>query len=359
MRESKVLPEYASTLLPQVIERASNLQNEKTVDLIFITDLHHQVGGNMLQAAAVVRKLTESVSLDCIVSGGDMSMNGVKSDVLQSQREIMSELAVAKCPILPVIGNHDDNTIHDFHNHPNSVDNVIFPGEAYEEFFCGLNETVSFDKGNVHGLYYYYEIPAKKTRVIILNCIDIPYQQTENGNLKYNGQWQYAFSDKQLNWVAHTALDFSSKPDKEKWSVIFFSHIAILQEGVYGADNDIANGEVMWEIIKGYKNGTSYSSAPTSGDFASSVNVDYSGQGQGSVVACFFGHVHFDQVVRRDGINLISTLNAYTNQDFEDAPERIKGTESDTAFDILTIDYSKGKLFMTRFGAGQDRVVEL
>jgi 3',5'-cyclic AMP phosphodiesterase CpdA len=276
--------------------------------------------------------LAQLIPLDGIVCGGDFSENGPKEEVVRSQRAIVNALRVPQCPLLSVKGNHDDNSIHDFHNKMGSTDHVIFPIESYEDLLKPLEGTVVFDKGNECGLYYYYDIPHKNTRVVILNSIDIPYITTDSGALRHNGQWEYAFSERQLDWVERKVFNFSGKPNGDTWKVVIFSHVAILQSGVHGADHEVANGEAMWKIIR--------------------ANREY-------VVACFFGHVHYDQVQIRDGIPMISTLNAVSYKDFDECPERVKETISETAFDIISINYAKGELTATRFGAGEDRSVSI
>jgi DNA repair exonuclease SbcCD nuclease subunit len=349
--------EYEDSHFSGVLNKVKGLQNSETLNFIFVTDPHHEPGENQLRAARVIRKLAGAIRPDFIVCGGDLSINGDKSAVLAAQKEFMSELSVTECPTLPVKGNHDDNTIYDFYRNPHSIKNVVFPNESFELGFSKLEGKVCFDEGNKLGMYYFYDIPVKKTRIIILNAIDIPYQVTDKGNLLYNGQFKYAFSDRQLQWTAHKALRFSEKSDSAGWRTILFSHVPILQEGLYGTDHGITNDTVMWDILKAFKIGAVYRSIPTTGDFSQSVEADFSGQGGGTLIACFFGHVHVDQSVQKDGITLVTTLNAATQQDFAETPARVSGTISETAFDIVTVDFSKQTIFTVRFGAGTDRMI--
>jgi 3',5'-cyclic AMP phosphodiesterase CpdA len=349
------IPDYYESHLSAVTDKVKGLQSADMLIFIFITDLHHEPGGNQLHAARALGQLAGSLTPDFIVCGGDISLNGDKLTVLAAQREIMDELGSNACPMLPVKGNHDDNSIVDFYQYPDSVGNVIFPEETYELGFRKLEGEVSFDEGNPAGMYYYYDLPEKKTRIVILNAIDIPYHVTEKGNLRYSGQFKYAFSDRQLQWTAHKALLFSDKTEKAGWRVLLFSHIPILQEGIYGTDHGVTNDTVMWGILKAFQSGTAYRSVPTTGDFSQSIEVDFTRQGRGKLAACFFGHVHFDQSLQKDGITMVTTLNAATQQDFEEAPARVSGTVTETAFDVVTVDFSERTIFTVRFGAGEDR----
>ncbi|WP_409341530.1 metallophosphoesterase family protein [Paenibacillus sp. MBLB4367] len=361
-REQEVngrLPDYLQASVQTAITKANSLRSDRTLQFIFITDPHHQVGGNQLHAAKAVRELAAGTSAAFIVCGGDMSINGPKDESLQAQKEILQALTLPGYPLFPVKGNHDDNSIRDFYHHKNGTDNVIFPDEMYGELFKGLEGTVRFDADNAAGLYYYYDVPERRTRVIVLDAIDIPYRRSEEGGLVYNGQWKYAFSNRQLNWMAHHALDFTDKSDRTEWKIILFSHVALLQDDVYGTDNSIENDRVMWELLRAYQQGCAYTSEPVEGDFAQSVTADFTEQGPGTLVASLFGHVHFDQAVAKDGILMISSLNACTHRDFDNAPARTEGTITETAFDLVTVDYGQGKLYFTRVGAGEDRVVDM
>lgn len=325
------IPVYFRSELSAVAQKATKDQGDAIVRLLFYTDPHHMSGGNQLQAAAAIRGLAQLLPLDAIVCGGDFSENGPKEEVVQSQREILNTLRVPECPTLPVKGNHDDNSIHDFYGKTGSVEHVICPIESYENWLKPLEGTVTFDKGNECGLYYYYDIPDKKTRIAMLNSIDIVYKIKADGMLQQNGQWEYAFSDRQVDWFEHRVFDFTSVPESENWKVVIFSHLPIIQRGVKGyVDGEVENGEKIWKIIK--------------------TNRKH-------VVACLFGHVHIDQVLYHDGIPMISTLNAVSYRNYDESPERTVGTVTETAFDLISIDYAKGELRLTRFGAGVDRII--
>lgn len=326
------LPEYYHAPLSQAIDRAKQAQTKGTVDIAFYTDPHHKPGGNQLLAAAAVKHAAKALSSDCIVVGGDIVENGPKDIVVLAQSEFMEAIRMPGCPALPTRGNHDDNSIHDFHRKLRGANHVIFPVEAYADIYQCLDGTVSFDKGNETGLYYCYDIPDKKTRVAMLNSVDIVYKIKADGMLQQNGQWEYAFSDRQVDWFEHKVFDFTGLPESESWKVVIFSHLPIIQRGVKGyVDGEVENGEKIWKIIK--------------------TNRKH-------VVACLFGHVHIDQVLYHDGIPMISTLNAVSYRNYDESPERKVGTASETAFDLISIDDLKGELRLTRFGAGEDRIIK-
>lgn len=357
--EKSLLPDYFGKHIPEFLEKVAKLQTDQTVNFIFYTDPHHHLSGNQLHTVQAIQSISSQLPLDFIMVGGDISTNGEKEKFMAAQREITEELKKCSVPVLMVKGNHDDNSIYDFHYNRGSMENVVFPEETYEIICKHLEETVAFDGDNRSGLYFYYDIPERQTRIIALNCIDIPYRKTDEGSLKYNGQWKYAFSDQQLNWMAHEALNFQGKADGEAWNVIVFSHVAILQDDVFGADHPVVNGQVMWDILKAFQLGEVYQSTLSDGDFAQSVSVDFRNQGAHNIFGSFFGHVHHDQGFVRDQLLMISTLNAVTGRDFDISPDREGGTISETAFDVVTVNPLQRKIFLTRFGAGEDRIYDL
>ncbi|MCU6707750.1 alkaline phosphatase family protein [Paenibacillus sp. J5C_2022] len=327
------LPEYYHAPLREAIDKVRQAQDEETATLIYYTDAHHKTGGNQLRVAQAIRHLAREIAPDCIVAGGDWSENGDKADVLRSQRELMSALRVDGCPVLPVKGNHDDNSIHDFHRKWKGANHVIFPIEAYNDFYSKLEGTVSFDKGNETGLYFYYDLPEKKTRVVVLNSIDIVYQVNRDGMLEQNGQWEYAFSDRQLHWVKEHVFDFSGLENEDEWKTVIFSHVPILQRELTGyTDGEVANGEKLWKVLR---------------------------ENRSRISACLFGHVHIDQVYAIDEIPLITTLNSVSYKNFPESPDKIRDTISEAVVDIVTINYAKGELLLTRLGAGEDRQISI
>lgn len=348
--KSDDLRQEPETLTTEAVGKAAAVMGADTLNFIFVTDLHHRLGDNMLGTAARIAEAAKGLPLDFILCGGDIGVNGPKSEVVAAQAEIMQALAAAGPPLLAVKGNHDDNSIHDDALQLKGAANVIYPHETNSLMLDSVRHLAAFDGD---GLYYYLDIPAKRTRVIVLDCIDIPYELADHGGMRYLGQSQYAFSDRQLNWFAHEALNLA---DKANWRVLIASHIAIIQDRVFGFDHPVANGKVLWSILTAFSKGTAYVSAGA-GDFPYKVEVDYHPQGAGRVIGCLFGHVHFDQAVRQEGLTMISTLNANTHRDFPEAPERLPGTDSESAFDLMAVDFERSRLLAWRVGAGEDRSI--
>ncbi|MBI6033758.1 phage tail spike protein, partial [Clostridium perfringens] len=297
----------------------------------FITDIHNDETNtyNYLNSARVIQKINESKNINYILTGGDYIDNS------ESKEEVINRLKNFKDRflnnnLLITLGNHDDNSMmKDFSK-------VITHAEMKKIMFSDIQD-VTF--GN--GLYYYKDFHNYKIRLIVLNSEDI---LEYDSSMKYKGQWDYAFSNEQLNWVAHTALNTDYK-------IIFCSHTPMV-ENVEGFDYPIKNAEAMLGIMKAYTLGESYSGSNTTGDFKYNVSVDYNKKG--TIVCCLFGHVHADNVVYKDNIAHISTTCDKYNQRFGSSQNGQLGNFNEIAFDVLTVKNDKG--YLTRFGEGKDRI---
>ncbi|MDP4147555.1 MAG: hypothetical protein Q8936_24330, partial [Bacillota bacterium] len=117
--------------------------------------------------------------------------------------------------------------------------------------------------------------------------------------------------------------------------------------------------DILLQIIDAFKAGISYNSIPSSGYFAQAVSVDFSSQGEGDVIAFFYGHTHSEQILVRNGIKYISTWNdsPYKPRSNPNAPNRTLGTTSEICLNVITLDFTQDKIFMTKFGAGNDKKV--
>ena len=89
-----------------------------------------------------------------------------------------------------------------------------------------------------------------------------------------------------------------------------------------------------------------------------SVNYKYA---DGEIIAVFQGHNHEDEVYDYfQGIPCINitTAGAYWAVKGEDPEERIKGTDTEFAADVVVVDRETRTIYLTRLGAGGDRIIQ-
>ncbi|MGU8157560.1 phage tail spike protein, partial [Clostridium perfringens] len=298
----------------------------------FVTDVHNAetTTYKWLNSIRVIDEVNKRKNINYVLTGGDYINNHENKEEVIKRLKNFKDRFEDRSNLFITLGNHDDNSNY------KDFSKVITHSEMKKIMFSDMQDVIF---GN--GLYYYKDFHEHKIRLIVLNSEDIPEYDI---GMKYKGQWDYAFSNDQLNWVAHTALNTNYK-------IIFCSHTPMLNN-VEGFDLAIRNSEPMLGIMKAYTTGTSYSSSNNTGDFKYNVSVDYNKKG--TIVCCLFGHVHADNIVYKDNIAHISTTCSNCSYRYGSSHvENATGTVNEIALDFLTVRNDMG--FLTRFGAGSDR----
>ena len=142
------------------------------------------------------------------------------------------------------------------------------------------------------------------------------------------------------------------------WNIIILTHV--VPDGAdarYFKDYQLFNA-----IVNAFNNKTavnqSYTGAETFQN--SSVNKDFSGT-NGEIIAIFGGHKHADSVNTTSlscPMITVTTCGAYWDIRDENPPVRTAQTDTEFAFDVVTIDKTARKIYLTRIGAGSDREVD-
>ncbi|ELC8385969.1 phage tail protein [Clostridium perfringens] len=298
----------------------------------FVTDVHNAetTTYKWLNSIKVIEEVNRRKNINYVLTGGDYINNHENKEEVIKRLKNFKDRFEDRSNLFITLGNHDDNSNY------KDFSKVITHEEMKKLMFSDMQD-VTF--GN--GLYYYKDFHNYKIRLIVLNSEDIPEYDI---GMKYKGQWDYAFSNEQLNWVAHTALNTDYK-------IIFCSHTPLI-ENIEGFDLAIRNSEAMLGIMKAYTTGTSCSSSNNTGDFKYNISVTYNKKG--TIVCCLFGHVHADNIVYKDNIAHISTTCSNCSYRYGSSHvENATGTVNEIALDFLTVRNDMG--FLTRFGAGSDR----
>ncbi|MGY5390126.1 hypothetical protein [Ligilactobacillus salivarius] len=125
----------------------------------------------------------------------------------------------------------------------------------------------------------------------------------------------------------------------------------------FGKSNTVVNGDTLKEILISFKNGTTQTISSTDENFTINTSFDT----PGDIIAIFNGHYHEDAVddATIPGINMIEQdcaacfLDIWTNSELR--KDRLIGTKTETAWDIISIDTTKRVVEMYRYGAGNGR----
>ena len=348
-------------------------ENTGCGDLLFglITDTHFEekddpggYGANALTHLRDFAAAGEACGARFLLHAGDMS-NGNRPKE-QSRREAFLSAEAMRgsgLPALFVIGNHDDNTYF-CRDNPEAGNNGI-SGTEWQTLVQpeGLPEGAVAAPGVSN--CYYLDFPDRKVRLLMLNTIDLPFEERPDGSLKYYTINDHGFSKAQLEFVAHTALDLSRLPDSAKWGVLAVSHMSL---------GFLPNGAAMEKIFRAFQAGgrcrtgaedvkpcpfrfdrhPCFPSATDPRDLVHEVEADFTRQGPRELIAQLYGHEHFDAVRTGRGFTEVAFLSSLCYRNGPEAPERRFDTPSEQAWSMVALDRANRRLKVFRHGAGAD-----
>jgi len=340
---------------------SSTVKNLKTnagsnaIQFILTSDLHYDsVNYHKIKNVGKVSNLVmKDCSIPFFMNLGDSTnlYASYGATIYQSNVEKIVDDVFApinKMNILMTVGNHDgaagvkevDGETLTYRHQLNN--------EERANIFFGWQRANLNKKFGPDGTYYYIDDKTTKTRYIMLNSFWTEWDGEEDGfttDINHSFFHKPLFGQEQLTWFAEEALNMP-----EGYSAIIGTHSLDSQSDI----------EVFKGILSAYKNKTIYTGSYTGTEEwqSSSISVDYS-NAKGELIATFHGHQHKDQI---DTTNYIIPYIGITASGGEprdeDAPTRTVGTSTETAIDVVTIDKTNKKIYMTRLGVGSDRVIE-
>ena len=368
--------------LKKTASKIMRLQNENTVTIPFITDIHYATDtfiqedlenyGRTDNHIKNVAELSHMIPLDCIVGGGDFVDGGTTKDTnVSNYKKVVSMFGLANCPFFLAKGNHDDNSWGDgrqgrgttarnkvnqnyMASDPTSkswhgnMSYTIKPSEMYEIITRPSTIWDIQENPNDKNMYYYYDVPGKKVRVFILNSYDIPYIYDSDGTVKYLGVNVGGYRQAQLKWFADNLV--STPTD---YTIVCFQHI---QWGDWYTTTP-AYFPYNWETVKGLvvaaKTGTSFNRKYTdNADFATDISVSFTTPRTIAFLA--HGHHHTDRMTTKDNITNVST-SCSVSRPKKDQGDRPLGVLEEDLWDVFVLDTKKKHVDIVRYGAGSDR----
>ena len=308
------------------------------LNFVFVTDMHHRLHEYFMpehpelppdyfelatdSLDSIQYILDRCPEILCVVNGGDVGndYDPNPEKIRKSHREVMESLYNLSVPIYSCIGNHDDAVGVASETGRDNTETAILPEELHD-IFMRDNPT---DKN-----YFYIDFDKQKYRFVFLNTSDKPYYINEKGQYEYT--WRLEISDKQAEWFEKDALQTDNK-------ILVFSHAPLRNRGIYGSHN----------VNLGVKPYDNILNAP---------RILYDIKQSKKVAAMICGHVHYDNVVYDDEMVTVSTLSVYSDEWSKGCPKRPLKTINETAFDVFSI--KDDWIYITRFGAGVDRMVHI
>lgn len=354
----ETLEQYLIDEINEIEEKVVAINS--SLNFTFATDIHNNIWNNQPHKFQVLGEIGKRGIVDFVGIGGDIVDEG--QPVSELKKRLLKLVNYARDSYLTFIcrGNHDTG----FTNY--TTGDVIKPHEWYNIACRHLEEKVVFDEQNPQGGYYYKDFNNAKIRVIVLNTSDF-YIEGDNSINPLTCR----IRQQQFSWFQNKALNFMDKgTDRSNWGVVILSHASINV-----VESSELNGKILiCEVLKAFMTGTTYSANDNVGTAIElNANVDFTTQGPMELICSINGHRHWDRVTTLTAefasLNrpCIAVANHSGNVDYKVDPlpagatvptDRTKGTINNELFDIFSIDRQARKIYTTRFGAGNDRVID-
>lgn len=288
--------------IKDTIKKANNRRDLFTVALL--TDSHYTEDGTWDDTACNMQKVLEQADVSAIIHLGDFTDGNFSKEVTATYvNKMLEDLKKNGLPIYVTLGNHDAN---------------FYKGNPYKftkEEMCEVYE--------VEAPYYYKDFPKQKLRALFFDS----YEPDE--------PVRYGFSMEMIHWIEKTLNETPAG-----YKVIIFSHEAPLHRLDYWA-RLIRNGKKMMRVLE-----------------------KYNALENRQILAYIHGHTHGEHVYRGSSFPIISIGCNKCEYIPDKMPkgahtyERKSGTVTQDLWDVLQIDAENETLYFTRFGAGEDRVVD-
>ncbi|MBP5332382.1 MAG: metallophosphoesterase [Lachnospiraceae bacterium] len=309
--ESSDIPSYYQTEFATTKASVESHSTNDSYNVLFMTDLHFSSKGSgynedrlrdpLFKTIKAAKKFVAEVPVNQFVLNGDymqMPENFTKEMGISNIAELNEMFDGISVPFMPLEGNHEA----DYRTGNPSAGNGLTADEVYQ-------------------------LLSKKW-------------VGKNGIKKVSINTYYRIDD--VNEVCHVFVStFTTGAMKTAILADFASVVS-------------ANTNDYPYIIYNH-----FGNTPTDVETQTKDSIDYIKNTLGkTIIAWISGHKHFDWVRVYNNTLVITLLNSgfWTNEQGQDEQTYTKttGTASESAFSVLTIVPSTGKLFVTRFGAGVD-----
>lgn len=228
-----------------VEEAIRGLADKGRIRYIHISDIHappDHLGESGRQCMIAVAEMARRLRVDFVLITGDViAGSGGNAQAQQATLlEIREFFADCGVPVIVCRGNHDDNSVLDSATGKPVPENVItnswwkwYMGDV----FCPTSNQQVGPAGS-NG-YFYVDIPAKKVRVVNINCSDL----TEEERLEKGGQNWLKVSAEQLAWLSDTAFAVP-----EGWKIVCASHMVPVDGMAIGGK--ITNSAELYAVLE-------------------------------------------------------------------------------------------------------------
>lgn len=377
-RPTEDIPAYVRTEAKRLASVVKTRQTANTVSFICVSDIHDAqttVGENVpirdcTLGAYLVRQL---VPIDFAIMLGDYinaapnvdNENNVRAQFKNAMKYV-SYFADAMTQ-----GNHDNGMA-------GLTDDFVFStDELYQRIGSNainvVRPTTEAERG-----YYYFDVPDKKFRAIILNTNDVKGIAFKAHTTSETYNDGHRVSVEQCNWFKGI---LTAIPSDYRFAIFSHEPIHWTNYTYTDANNITWDMAQNWnKILDAYVGGISF----TFTQDGQTVSGDFSTISRGTCCGTFHGHTHnfIDGKYGDNNILRVSTPNACNGRTNEyggtSYPDTFRqkfgelksdgtqetayfkttaGTTKDTAFVVNTIDFENSVIYSDYYGAGRNRTL--
>ncbi len=347
------IPEYWSEYLDKKIENIHKRQimaGNSGTSFGVITDIH--LSANAGHFSKILDKVLRDCSIPYFFDAGDFVSGKAycpACEIIEDLKETQLLFRDILHKRLVVQGNHD--AVFSTMKEPFAYAESIPQSAVYNYIYRYLASYphICFSSS---GMSYYADDIFHKIRYLALNTHEVPSDdKKENGLQLYNKSCSF-FNQKQIEWFVKTALEVPT-PD---WSIVLCTH-----EIFNDSYPDPRGFGLVLDILDAFRRHTSCNiidkcaGLPWNNNLE--ISADFNSRG-GNVICWVGGHLHYDTIEKHNGIPVISVQNDSLLNSKNSQYTHERGTVSEQAFDIFTVDKSINKVYITRIGCGEDREFE-
>lgn len=331
----KVADIYAQAV-DDAVSKVKALQNNEAIEVstfIAFTDCHYTSQSELDRMLTAIEHINGALNADYVANLGDSA-----NDDATAYKRIVNKIISKSFRWIILQGNHDR-----------------YAPILQRRFLTNIPLSCYAPKS----ASFYMDDHRHRVRYICLSLHEKGAYLDSNTPLNTNNYVGIGYS--QFKWLADEAL-------KTMYRVVLLSHETLTRTSTgteYWMSAPYSNYLKIKNLFQAFINGTSGTISLTLQDdevgAQNSIQYDFTEQGAGRVLFSIHGHIHGDADYNNGMWHEIWVESALYTQDVwagTNAPKTL-GTDEEVSFDIVTIDYTNEQVHLTRFGAGDDRIIDM
>lgn len=338
-QENAYMPKVANIYAQAVedaVSKVKALQNNEAIEVstfIALTDCHYTSQSELDRMLTAIEHINGALNADYVANLGDSA-----NDDAAAYKRIVNKIISKSFRWIILQGNHDR-----------------YAPILQRRFLTNIPLSCYAPKS----ASFYMDDHRHRVRYICLSLHEKGAYLDSNTPLNTNNYVGIGYS--QFKWLADEAL-------KTMYRVVLLSHETLTRTSTgteYWMSAPYSNYLKIKNLFQAFINGTSGTISLTLQDdeigAQNSIPYDFTEQGAGRVLFSIHGHIHGDADYNNGMWHEIWVESALYTQDVwagTNAPKTL-GTDEEVSFDIVTIDYTNEQVHLTRFGAGDDRIINM